>query len=132
MRVSHRSEVGTLDVGCVQLSTGSDIGHRGLLNVDSVWPGAWAMVPTFGAAAFLLARRESPRTASRLAQGVALIFHLSEALAAGSRLGVLRPAAPLGGVTVGLLVSLLLGDLSCRLVEMPSRRWFMGCSRSVG
>jgi|TARA_Y100001968_G_scaffold290008_2_gene293502 peptidoglycan/LPS O-acetylase OafA/YrhL/cob(I)alamin adenosyltransferase len=96
-----------------------------LLDADSAWPGAWALAPTFGTAAVLLARRETSWTGSRLAQWLGArsysIYLWHWPLVAGV---VYFDRQQLWWwVAAGLLLSLLLGGLSYRLVEVPSRRW---------
>lgn len=102
-----------------------------LLDAGRAWPGAWALLPTLGAAAVLLARRESLWTASRLAQWLGTrsysIYLWHWPLVAGL---VYFDRQHLGyWVAAGIVLSLLLGDLSYRLVEGPSRRWLATRSR---
>lgn len=105
-----------------------------LLSSERAWPGGWALVPTLGAAAILLARRESPWTASRLAQWLGTrsysIYLWHWPLVAG--LVYFDRQQLWYWVAAGLLLSLLLGDLSYRLVETPSRRWLSARSRWAG
>ncbi len=105
-----------------------------LLDASYAWPGAWALMPTLGAAAVLLAQRESLWTASRLAQWLGTrsysmyLWHWP--LVAG--LVYFDQQQFWYWVGAGLMLSLLLGDLSYRLVEVPSRRWLATRSRWSG
>ena len=105
-----------------------------LLGADFSWPGAWALLPVLGAAAVLLAQRESLWTASRLAQWLGTrsysIYLWHWPLVAG--LVYFDRQQLWYWVAVGLMLSLLLGDLSYRLVEVPSRRWLATRSRWSG
>ncbi|HHJ4328207.1 TPA: acyltransferase family protein, partial [Klebsiella pneumoniae] len=90
-----------------------------LLDAGVAWPGAWAVLPTLGAAAVLLAARESVWTASRLAQWMGTrsysIYLWHWPLVAGL---VYSDRQHLWfWVVAAVLLSLLLGDLSYRLVE---------------
>src|SRR5690606_27585666 len=102
-----------------------------LLDNRVLWPGAWALLPTLGAAAILLAQRESMWTASRAAQWLGTrsysIYLWHWPLVAG--LVYFGWQQLWYWVAAGLLLSLLLGDLSYRLVEVPSRRWLSLRSR---
>lgn len=102
-----------------------------LLSAERAWPGAWALVPTLGAAAILLAQRDSLWTASSVAQWLGIrsysIYLWHWPLVAG--LVYFDRQQPWYWVGAGLLASLLLGDLSYRLVEAPSRRWLTARSR---
>lgn len=105
-----------------------------LLDAGSAWPGGWALLPTLGAAAVLLAQRESLWTASRLVQWLGTrsysIYLWHWPLVAG--LVYFDRQQVWYWVAAGLLLSLLLGDLSYRLVEVPSRRWLTTRSRWAG
>lgn len=101
------------------------IGTVLLLDKQSVWPGAWAVLPVAGAALVLLAARErSLWTASLPAQWLGTrsysiyLWHwpLVVALAYLERLD-----DPLW-VSVAVVASLLLGHLSYLLVEVPAQR----------
>lgn len=97
-----------------------------LLDESAAWPGALALLPTLGTAMVLAARREtSPWCTHGAVQWlgtrsyslylwhwplVAWLFH------AGHRQTPLWIAA-------ALLLTLILGELSYRLVEQPTRRW---------
>lgn len=102
-----------------------------LLDAGRAWPGAWALLPTLGAAAVLLARRESLWTASRLAQWLGTrsysIYLWHWPLVAG--LVYFDRQQLWYWVAAGIVLSLLLGDLSYRMVEGPSRRWLATRSR---
>lgn len=102
-----------------------------LLDSSVLWPGAWALLPTLGAAAILLAQRESLWTASPVAQWLGTrsysIYLWHWPLVAG--LVYFDWQQLWYWVAAGLLLSLLLGDLSYRLVEVPSRRWLSLRSR---
>lgn len=104
------------------------------LDAGAAWPGAWALLPTLGAAAILLAQRESVWTAARLAQWLGTrsysIYLWHWPLVAGLVYFDLQQFWY--WLVAGLLLSLLLGDFSYRLVEVPSRRWLGSRSRWAG
>lgn len=95
------------------------------LDAGSYWPGWWALLPTMGAVLVLLAQRESSLwTGSRLAQWLGTrsysiyLWHwpLVAALAYCEQLD--NPF----WLALGLVASLLLGQVSYAVVEVPARR----------
>lgn len=104
------------------------------LKAGASWPGAWALIPTLGTAAVLLACRESLWTNSRLAQWLGTrsysIYLWHWPLVAG--LVYFGQQQLWYWVVAGLLLSVLLGDFSYRFVEVPSSRWLVTRSRWAG
>ncbi len=110
-----------------------------LLFVDasSAWPGALALLPTLGAALVLAAGCQgSLWTGSRIAQWFGTrsysIYLWHWPLAVG--LTYFDHGREWGWVALAILVSLILGNLSYQLVEVPARRWLGGRSnlRALG
>lgn len=96
-----------------------------LVDASQPWPGVLALVPVLGAAAILLAQRESFWTGSAVAQWLGTrsysIYLWHWPLVVG--LVYFSHQSVWYWVVLGLLGSLLLGHISYVLVEVPTRRW---------
>jgi peptidoglycan/LPS O-acetylase OafA/YrhL len=92
----------------------------------SEWPGWLALLPVVGATCVLLAARPaSPFTANRLAQWLGTrsyslyLWHWPVVVG----LGYMELSASIWAVLGGIALTMLLGDLSFRFVEIPTRRY---------
>lgn len=101
------------------------VGSILLLDASRLWPGAWAILPVLGASLVILAANQSsPLTASRPMQWLGdrsysiYLWHWPVMVA----LAYLEKQSESPWVLGGILLSLLLGQLSYRLVETPVRR----------
>lgn len=97
-----------------------------LVDASQRWPGTAALLPTLGAAAILLARREgSWATGGAIAQWLGTrsysIYLWHWPLVVG--LSYLELSGVPLWIAAGLTASLLLGHLSYAGVEVPARRW---------
>jgi peptidoglycan/LPS O-acetylase OafA/YrhL len=95
-----------------------------MLDANRSWPGIWAMVPVSGAVAILLANRgESAWSGNALSQWLGThsysLYLWHWPIAVALRHLDLRNSAV--AVLCGLILTLLLGRLSYRLIETPAR-----------
>lgn len=102
------------------------VGSATVLDIEAPWPGWRAALPVVGAMLILQSNRpDSLWTGNRIVQWLGdrsyslYLWHwpLVVALAYGE---MQREA---WAIVVGMMLTVVLGDLSCRWVENPSRRW---------